>query len=57
MIDRGQGGWLQELDRNNRPSAVVYAGKADLHHAWQATLTPLLPLAPSFATAVAILDQ
>ncbi|MFW7269728.1 AGE family epimerase/isomerase [Gluconacetobacter sp. Hr-1-5] len=57
MIDRRQGGWLQELDRNNRPSAVVYKGKADLYHAWQATLTPLLPLAPSFATAIAILDQ
>ncbi|CAP57695.1 putative sugar isomerase [Gluconacetobacter diazotrophicus PA1 5] len=57
MIDRGQGGWLQELDRHNQPSAVVYQGKADLYHAWQATLTPLLPLAPSFATAVAIMDN
>ncbi|MBO1324293.1 AGE family epimerase/isomerase [Acetobacter sp. TBRC 12305] len=53
MIDRRQGGWIQELDQHNRPSAVVYQGKADLYHAWQATLTPLLPLAPSFATAVA----
>jgi sulfoquinovose isomerase len=57
MIDRSQGGWLQELDRHNRPSAVVYQGKADLYHAWQATLTPLLPLAPSFATAVSIMDS
>ncbi|MFT9164970.1 MAG: AGE family epimerase/isomerase [Komagataeibacter saccharivorans] len=57
MIDRRRGGWIQELDRDNHPSEVVYAGKADLYHAWQATLTPLLPLAPSFATAVASLDQ
>ncbi|GBQ80517.1 N-acylglucosamine 2-epimerase [Gluconacetobacter johannae DSM 13595] len=56
MIDRRQGGWIQELDRHNHPSAVVYRGKADLYHAWQATLTPLLPLAPSFATAVSIMD-
>ncbi|NHN84774.1 sugar isomerase [Acetobacter musti] len=56
MIDREAGGWHQELDRHNRSSAVVYPGKADLYHAWQATLAPLLPLAPSFATAVAALD-
>lgn len=57
MIDRRHGGWIQELDRDNRPSAVVYEGKADLYHAWQATMTPLLPLAPSFATAVALLEN
>ncbi|GBQ49332.1 AGE family epimerase/isomerase [Komagataeibacter sucrofermentans] len=57
MIDRKRGGWIQELDRNNRPSAVVYAGKADLYHAWQATITPLLPLAPSFATAISLLEN
>ncbi|GBR11658.1 N-acylglucosamine 2-epimerase [Acetobacter oeni] len=56
MIDRNLGGWRQELDQNNRASEVVYAGKADLYHAWQATLAPLLPLAPSFATAVAALE-
>lgn len=56
MIDRRRGGWIQELDRHNRPSAVVYEGKADLYHAWQATITPLLPLAPSFATAVSLLE-
>ncbi|OUI94004.1 sugar isomerase [Acetobacter indonesiensis] len=52
MIDRHNGGWFQELDGENRPSDVVYPGKADLYHAWQSTLTPLLPLSPSFATAV-----
>ncbi|OUJ10683.1 AGE family epimerase/isomerase [Acetobacter sp. DsW_063] len=52
IVDRRHGGWIQELDGNNHPSDRVYAGKADLYHAWQSTLTPLLPLAPSFATAV-----
>ncbi|NHO32526.1 AGE family epimerase/isomerase [Acetobacter fallax] len=57
MIDRELGGWRQELDQNNRSSEVVYAGKADLYHAWQSTLAPLLPLAPGFATASAALDS
>ena len=52
MIDRVEGGWIQEVDADNQPSEVVYSGKADLYHAWQATLTPLLPLSPSFATAL-----
>lgn len=52
MIDRRDGGWIQELDADNHPSEVVYPGKADVYHAWQSTLTPLLPLSPSFATAV-----
>lgn len=51
MIDREQGGWIQEVDADNQPSDIVYPGKADLYHAWQSTLTPLLPLSPSFATA------
>ncbi|ATU73048.1 Putative sugar isomerase yihS [Gluconacetobacter sp. SXCC-1] len=52
MIDRQQGGWIQELDEHNHPSSTIQAGKADLYHAWQATIMPLLPLAPSLATAV-----
>lgn len=56
MIDREKGGWRQELDADNHASEVIYPGKADLYHAWQATLNPLLPLAPSFATAVAAFD-
>lgn len=52
MIDRRRGGWIQELDAANHSSARVYAGKADLYHAWQATLTPLLPLSPAFSSAV-----
>ncbi|MCE0743695.1 AGE family epimerase/isomerase [Acetobacter sicerae] len=56
MIDRKKGGWIQELDADNHPSEAVYPGKADLYHAWQATLNPLLPLSPSFATAISELD-
>lgn len=52
MIDRRHGGWIQELDKDNHPSEAVYKGKADLYHAWQATLNPRLPLSPCFATAV-----
>lgn len=53
LIDHEHGSWHHELDTANRPSAVVWPGKADLYHAVQATLIPRLPLAPSLATAVA----
>lgn len=53
MIDREQGSWHQELDRHNRPSSTVWAGKPDLYHAYQATLLPRLPLAPTMARAIA----
>ncbi|GBQ70470.1 N-acylglucosamine 2-epimerase [Ameyamaea chiangmaiensis NBRC 103196] len=52
MIDRRRGGWIQEVDADNQPSAVIYPDKSDLYHAWQSTLAPLVPLAPSFASAV-----
>ncbi|AFC87133.1 AGE family epimerase/isomerase [Frateuria aurantia] len=53
MIDREHGSWKQELDADQQLSADIYPGKADLYHAWQATMAPRLPLAPSMATAVA----
>jgi mannose/cellobiose epimerase-like protein (N-acyl-D-glucosamine 2-epimerase family) len=53
LIDRQQGSWHHELDENNRPSARVWAGKADLYHAFQAVLLPCLPLAKSLASALA----
>ena len=53
MIDREQGSWHQELDRHNRPSSTVWAGKPDLYHAYQATLLPRLPLTPTMARAIA----
>ncbi len=53
FIDRLAGSWHHELDPGNRPAATLWAGKPDLYHAYQATLIPGLPLAPSLATAVA----
>lgn len=53
MIDREHGSWKQELDADQQLSEAIYPGKADLYHAWQSTMAPRLPLAPSMATAVA----
>ena len=53
VIDHENGSWHHELNADNRPAATVWAGKPDLYHAFQATLLPLLPLTPSFATAIA----
>lgn len=53
VIDHDNGSWHHELDAANHPAATVWAGKPDLYHAFQATLLPLLPLTPSFATAIA----
>jgi mannose/cellobiose epimerase-like protein (N-acyl-D-glucosamine 2-epimerase family) len=52
LIDRERGSWHHELDRSNVPSSKVWPGKPDLYHAFQATLLPLLPLAPGLAVAV-----
>ncbi|MBK1622569.1 AGE family epimerase/isomerase [Afifella marina] len=53
MIDRERGGWLNEVDAEGRDSERIYEGKPDLYHAFQATLTPLLPATPSIAVALA----
>lgn len=52
LVDADQGSWHHELDPGNRPAATVWPGKPDLYHAVQATLVPLLPLAPMMALAV-----
>ncbi|MGJ7548812.1 D-mannose isomerase [Pseudomonas alloputida] len=52
FIDRAGGSWYHELDANNRPAGTIWPGKPDLYHAYQAVLLPVLPLAPSLATAV-----
>jgi len=52
LIDRERGSWHHELDASNVPSHEVWAGKPDLYHAFQATLLPVLPLAPGLAVAV-----
>jgi sulfoquinovose isomerase len=53
FIDRTGGSWWHELDPQNRPAATVWSGKPDVYHALQATIIPVLPLAPTFATALA----
>jgi len=52
FIDRELGSWRHELDPQNRPSGVVWNGKPDTYHAFQATLIPRLPLAPTLAAAL-----
>ncbi|HEV7657903.1 MAG TPA: AGE family epimerase/isomerase [Mycobacteriales bacterium] len=52
LIDRDRGSWRHELDERNRPAATVWPGKPDAYHVVQATLVPLLPAAPTLATAL-----
>ena len=52
LIDRERGSWHHELDAENRPAATVWPGKPDVYHAFQATLLPLLPPAPTLSTAL-----
>jgi sulfoquinovose isomerase len=53
FIDRRQGSWYAQLDAANVLAGSVWSGKPDTYHAFQATLLPRLPLAPSLAKAVA----
>ncbi len=53
FIDYEQGSWHHELNPQNQPSAEIWAGKPDLYHAYQATVLPVLPLAPSLTTGLA----
>jgi sulfoquinovose isomerase len=46
LVDRRLGSWHHELDPENAPASSVWPGKPDVYHAFQATLIPLLPLAP-----------
>ena len=52
LVDREAGSWHHELDVEGRPASTVKIGKADVYHAFQATLLPGLPLAPSLAAAL-----
>ncbi|WP_183133569.1 AGE family epimerase/isomerase, partial [Pseudomonas syringae group genomosp. 3] len=56
FIDIEHGSWRHELNERNEPSEDIWPGKPDLYHAYQATLLPVLPLAPSLASALAGLD-
>jgi sulfoquinovose isomerase len=57
LIDRERGGWHQELDVTNRPSATVWSGKPDVYHAYQATILTRAPLASSAGAAAAALGH
>ena len=46
IIDRDLGSWRHELDERNRPSHVIWRGKPDVYHAYQALLLARMPLAP-----------
>lgn len=46
------GGWFHELDGSLRPSSQIRKGKADLYHAYQATLLPEIPVTPSLASGL-----
>lgn len=54
FIDLEHGSWRHELNEQNVPSEDIWPGKPDLYHAYQATLLPVLPLAPSLASALAL---
>ena len=53
LVDHEHGSWHHQLGPDNTPAATVWPGKADLYHAYQATLIPRLPLAPSLTSAIA----
>lgn len=52
LIDYDQGSWRNEVDADGHLSGEVYADKADLYHAYQATVAPFLPLAPCLTLAL-----
>lgn len=52
FLDGEHGSWHHELDASNTPTAKVWPGKPDIYHAFQATLFPQLPLAPSLSVAL-----
>lgn len=53
LVDHRLGSWRHQLDPEHRPASTVWAGKPDIYHALQAILTPLVPLTPSMASAIA----
>jgi mannose/cellobiose epimerase-like protein (N-acyl-D-glucosamine 2-epimerase family) len=59
LIDRQRGSWHHEVTPEGAPSAELWQGKPDIYHAFQATLIPRLPIAPTMATALSqdLLDR
>ena len=52
-VDLDGGSWWHETTPAGEPSSVVWDGKPDVYHAVTACLVPLLPLAPTMASALA----
>lgn len=52
LMDRTYGSWHHELDARLMPVQGTWSGKPDIYHAFQATLVPRLPIAPSIAAAL-----
>jgi mannose/cellobiose epimerase-like protein (N-acyl-D-glucosamine 2-epimerase family) len=54
LVDHERGSWHHELDAENRVAGETWPGKPDVYHAYQAAVLPLLPVVPSFATALRV---
>lgn len=52
FIDERDGSWTHELDARNRPSRVIWQGKPDLYHAYQACAIPRFELSTSLLASV-----
>lgn len=52
FIDDRRGSWIHELDARNRPSQLIWQGKPDLYHAYQACTLPRFPLSTSLLGSV-----
>ena len=52
LLDREGGSWHHELSASNGPSSQTWEGKPDVYHAFQATLVPRQPVAPTLAAAL-----
>lgn len=56
FIHHEAGGWFPEIDDQDRPDALQFAGKPDIYHAIQACLLPLLPGLSRAAAELPALD-
>ena len=52
VLDKENGSWFHQLDRDNHLLTTVWPGKSDLYHALQATLIPYHEVSLSIAPAV-----
>lgn len=52
FVDEREGSWRHELDARNRPARVIWRGKPDLYHAYQACSLPRFGLSTSLLASV-----